>query len=204
MNRSTMTKWLWMAGILLLTACDSAPRLTPLAVDAKILAIGDSLTWGTGGGEAGSYPYQLELLTGRRVINAGVPGEISSAGARRLPGLLAEHQPQLLILCHGGNDLLQRLDQQALRKNLTEMITVARQAGVEVVMVGVPNPGLLLSPPALYKELATEFNLPYQGDILADLVSDSALKSDAVHLNAAGYRQLAEGLYELLKKARAL
>ncbi len=175
-----------------------------MAADALVLTFGDSLTWGTGGGENGNYPYQLEQMIGRRVINAGVPGEVSAEGVKRLPEILKEHQPQLLILCHGGNDLLRRLDRQALHDNLRQMIEAAQQSGTEVVLIGVPSPGLLLEPPALYAELATEFKLPFLGEALAELMTDRKFKSDAVHFNAAGYRQLAQRVKDLLKAAQAI
>lgn len=187
-----------------IVACSDRPQLKQLVPDTVVLAFGDSLTWGTGGGEHGSYPDQLEQMIERRVINAGVPGEISAAGVKRLPGLLEEYRPQLLILCHGGNDLLRRLDKQQLHNNLRRMIEMAQQSGTEVVMIAVPNPGLLIGPPELYAELAEEFKLPLLGEILAELETEPKFKSDAVHLNAAGYRQLAQRVKELLKVAQAI
>ncbi len=190
--------------LFLLVACSDRPQLKYLAAEAVVLAFGDSLTWGTGGGENGSYPYQLEQLIERQVVNSGVPGEISAAGVKRLPGLLEEYRPQLLILCHGGNDLLRRLGRQQLRDNLRLMIEVAQQAGTEVVIIGVPNPGLMIGPPDLYAELAEEFKLPFLSEVLAELESEGKFKSDAVHLNAVGYRQLAQRVKTLLKAAQAI
>jgi acyl-CoA thioesterase-1 len=187
-----------------LVACSDRPQLKYLTAEAVVLAFGDSLTWGTGGGENGSYPYQLEQLIERQVINAGVPGETSADGVKRLPGLLEEYQPQLLILCHGGNDLLRRLDRRQLRDNLRQMIELAQQSGTEVVIIGVPNPGLMIGPPDFYAELAEEFKLPFLSEALAELESERKFKSDTVHLNAAGYRQLAQRVKELLKAAKAI
>lgn len=190
--------------LLWLSACDPSPQLTPLSPDATLLAFGDSLTYGTGAASANSYPAQLEKRLGKRVVNAGIPGEVSREGLKRLPQLLEQYRPELVILCHGGNDLLRRQSQDELRDNLRRMIDLIRRQGIQVVLVAVPAPGLLIEPPQLYTDLASEYDLPCQADVLARLLTTSELKSDLVHLNAAGYARLAEALEALLKKAKAL
>lgn len=192
------------AALLLLTACGAPPTLPRLPAGAVVLAFGDSLTYGTGADSGQSYPAVLTALTGRRVINAGVPGEVSAEGRVRLPTLLDEHRPQLLILVHGGNDLLRKRDEQELARNLQAMVEAARARGIAVVLVGVPAPGLLLSVPDLYSTLAEEQRLPYDAETLRTILGDRALKSDPIHPNAEGYRQLAQRLYTLLRAAGAL
>ena len=71
-----------------LMACSSGAKLPRLASDAVIVAFGDSLTFGTGATLTESYPAILERLVGRRVVNSGVPGEITGQGLSRLPGVL--------------------------------------------------------------------------------------------------------------------
>ena len=95
---------------------DRTPRLQPLPAHAVILAFGDSLTAGNGAPRASSYPVILQQLTGWQTINAGAPGEISAEGVIRLPGLLQRYHPDLVVLCHGGNDLLRRIAHQEHRR----------------------------------------------------------------------------------------
>jgi lysophospholipase L1-like esterase len=183
---------------------DTQPQLSRLSRDAIILAFGDSLTKGTGAGETSSYPAVLAGLTGRTVINAGIPGELSAAGLRRLPRVLDTTSPQLMILCHGGNDLLRKRNPGQLAANIREMISLARQRGVDVVLIGVPRPGLLLGTANLYRDIAASMSVPLEADALADILGDAGLKSDPIHPNAAGYRVMAEALHEILRAAAAL
>jgi len=192
-----------LAGFCLL-ACTPEPKLSRLAGDAEILAFGDSLTYGTGALPGESYPAVLEELTGRHVINAGVPGEVSGEGLPRLQALLEREKPDLLVLCHGGNDLLRRSDREQIRQNLKEMISAAGKRGVSVVLIAVPAPGIFLKPPRLYEEIASDMKIPLEDEILKTILADDTLKSDAIHPNAAGYRRLAEAVLSLLQKSGAL
>jgi lysophospholipase L1-like esterase len=189
---------------LLAAACEKPPRIASLPASAVVLAFGDSLTHGNGAPAGQAYPDVLAGLLGRTVINAGVPGEVSATGLQRLPQLLEQYRPQLVILCHGGNDFLQRLDRSQTAVNLAAMIEQARAAGCDVVLVGVPEPGLLLSPPPFYGELAKRFGLPYEAEIVGDLLGDRDFKSDTIHPNAAGYRRMAESIHRLIKAAHGL
>ena len=194
--------------LLVLAACgdeESDARLSPLDPQALVLAFGDSLTQGAGARPEQSYPAVLEGLIGRRVLRSGVGGEVSAEGLRRLPTLLDRYRPDLLILCHGGNDLLRRLDRRQLAANLEAMMAEARARGIEAVLVGVPEPGLWLDEgAALYRDLARRLALPYEADALASILANNELKSDLIHPNAAGYRVLAERLAALLRDRGAL
>lgn len=193
-----------LAALLLASGCSKAPKLPPLPADAVVLAFGDSLTYGTGANDDQSYPAQLAKLTGWRVVREGVPGEVSGSGLARLPATLEAHQPKLLLLCHGGNDFLQRLPKDKAAENVRAMIRLAKSRGVEVLLIGTPEPGLSVSPAAFYAEIAKEFHIPYEGEVLGKILRDGSLKADQVHPNAQGYRLMAERVRDLLRKAGAL
>lgn len=192
--------------IISIAACgDRTPPLKKLSANAVVVAFGNSLTYGTGAKDEETYPAQLESITGLQVINEGVPGEISAAGRKRLPAVLDEHQPELLILCHGGNDMLRKRSIQELTENLLAMIGEAQSRSIDVVLLGVPEPALfLLESAPVYKTVATRTEIPLEDDSLPEILSDNDLKSDGIHPNARGYRLLAESVAKLLKKTGAL
>lgn len=194
----------WLLLTLLTAACDKTPKIAPLPANAVVLAFGDSLTHGNGAPAGAAYPDVLAGLLDRTVINAGVPGEVSAAGLNRLPQLLEQYRPTLVILCHGGNDFLQRLDRAQTAANLAAMVEQIRASGADVVLVGVPEFGLILKPPSFYAETAARFGIPYEEEIVSDLLSDRDFKSDTIHPNAAGYRRMAEAVFKLIKAARGI
>ena len=165
-----------------------------------MLAFGDSLTSGVGAEEDESYPAVLAGLLRCSVVNAGVAGELSSEGLARLPSLLRRHKPALVIICHGGNDMLRKLDDQLISRNLRAMVGLAKESGADVVLLGVPKPGLFLKAPAFYAEVAEECRVAYEGKALSDILSTPAQKSDMIHPDADGYRQLAERIAALIRK----
>jgi lysophospholipase L1-like esterase len=196
---------LFFVAIFLSGCSEETPKLRTLSHDAVILAFGDSLTYGTGANpETESYPAILAELSGRTIINAGVPGEVSSEGLNRLELMLEKHQPDLVLLCHGGNDLIRKLDETALRKNLAQMVSLIHAQGAEVVILSVPKPGVFLKPAPLYLQLATDLRIPIANEIIADVESETSLKSDPIHPNAAGYRLIAERVHQLLSNSGAL
>lgn len=190
--------------VALLGACSKAPKLPLLEANATVLAFGDSLTFGTGAASNESYPSKLQSLISRKVIAAGVPGEVSADGLARLPQALDEHQPKLLILCHGGNDFLQKLGEEKTQNNIRAMVKLARDKGIAVVLIATPKPGLMVKPPDFYKAIAKEFVIPFDDEMLKNILTDNALKSDLVHPNASGYARMAETLAKLMKRAGAL
>lgn len=198
-NRTVAKFFISLSIVLFIGACSDDAELQPLGADATVLAFGDSLTYGTGTSRDKAYPAVLAELINRRVINAGVPGEISKKGLSRLSQLMQQHQPDLTIICHGANDILRKLDIDQTRANLQKMIDIARQNNSQVVLIGVPEFSLFLNTSPIYRDLAEKNHVPVADDILAEILTKNALKSDHVHPNSNGYQLLAENISLLLK-----
>lgn len=204
MRRALRFGYLLACVALLLTACERAPTLPRLNPHDVIVAFGDSLTYGTGAPPESSYPAVLATLTGRAVINAGVPGETTAEGLVRLPAVLAERRPRLVLLCLGGNDLLRRTPAAETENNLRLLVRTIRASGAEVVLIGVPEPKLFGGAPDFYTRVARDAGVPLERAAFNDVLKDNRLKSDPIHANAAGYRVVAERLAEFLREAGAL
>jgi acyl-CoA thioesterase-1 len=194
-----------IAVLLAVAGCgEKTPRLAKLAASDVIVAFGDSLTHGTGAAEQESYPAVLSQLIGRPVVRAGVPGEVTAQGLRRLPEVIAEHQPGLVIVCLGGNDMLRKVNASEIRSNLRAILKILRDEGIAAVLVGVPQPALITSAPEFYAELAKEFGVPYEGRIVTSVLYAPDMKSDPIHPNANGYRRMAEAIAQLLRRSGAI
>ncbi|MFP5404038.1 MAG: arylesterase [Gammaproteobacteria bacterium] len=187
-----------------LAACERAPTLPRLSPHDVIVAFGDSLTHGTGASTDTAYPAVLATLTGRTVINAGVPGDTTTTALQRLPAVLDAHKPRLVLLCLGGNDMLRKHPESATENNLRLLVQTIRASGADVVLIGVPEPKLFGGAPDFYARVADELKLPLEDEVFVEVLKDNRLKADPIHANAAGYRVVAERLAELLRERGAL
>lgn len=187
-----------LVAIASLAGC-SDTKTVQLNQGSVILAFGDSLTQGVGAPSEQSYPAHLARELGVNVINVGNSGETSAQGLARMKALLEQHNPDLVIICYGGNDLLRRLPVNQLANNLDQMIQLSQAHGAQVLLVGVPKPAIFLDPVPVYSDLATRYQLAAELDILSDLLDDKDMKSDAVHLNGKGYQAFAKALAALIE-----
>ena len=189
-----------------LAACGKkAPKHSALPRGSAVLALGDSLTYGYGANPTESYPARLAELTGWAITNGGVSGDTSAQALARLPELLREHTPRLVIISIGGNDFLRRQPENETRTNIRAIIQACKAAGAETLLVGVPGVGVgaALGYPGdhpLYADLAKAENVPYYANGWSQILGKDALKSDQIHPNAAGYDTFARGLAAYLKE----
>ncbi len=192
--------------VLLLAAACGGSKESPLPGGTKVLALGDSLTAPHGVRPGEDWPTLLGQRTGWVVINGGVSGDTSGGALERLPALLEEHQPKLVLVTLGGNDMLRKLPPGQTVANLGRIVDMARATGAKVVLLATPKPSLAgavfnsLSPPDFYADLAKDKKLPLIEEAIPKVLSDTALKGDQIHPNAAGHARLGELIHAELKK----
>ena len=190
----------------LLAAACSKPKEAVLPPGTRVLALGDSLTAPHGVTPEQAWPTLLATKTGWVVVNAGVSGDTSAGALQRLPGLLEEHNPQLVLVTLGGNDMLRRLPQGQTTANLGRMLALVKAHGAKAVLLATPKPSLAgaafnnLSAAEFYREVAKDNQVPLIEDAMAEVLSDAQLKGDQLHPNAAGHALLEKKIFEALKK----
>ena len=182
---------------------------TPAWAIRTVLAFGDSLTAGLGVEADEAYPALLEARMRRegydyRVINAGVSGETSAGGLRRVAWALRV-RPDVAIVALGANDGLRGLDVVALRDNLTVIVERLRAAGVRVLLAGMrvpPNYGADYARrfAAVFPEVAHRERVPLLPFLLEGVAGIETLNQpDGLHPTAEGQRVIAEHLWPYLR-----
>ena len=175
-----------------------------------ILILGDSLSAAYGIDHQDGWVKLLEerlqeMGRAMRIINASISGETTAGGRARLPRLLAEHRPSLVLLQLGANDGLRGFGFGIVRDNLTAMIHLARAAGSQVLMAGIrlpPNYGAAYTNgfQAMFREVATAERVPLIPDFLAGIPEDRRLmQADDLHPNAAAQPLILENVWPSLE-----
>ncbi len=184
------------------TATTPAPPSTSTAADAaraegpRVVFLGDSLTAGLGLPVDQAFPARAGAALAERglpvqIVNAGVSGDTSAGGLRRVDWILSQ-EPDILVLALGANDMLRGLSPAECEANLRAIVTRARAAGVEVLLLGMKaNP--TLGPDyvdrfdAIYPTLATELGVGLVPFFLDGVAGEAALnQADGLHPNSEG------------------
>jgi acyl-CoA thioesterase-1 len=174
-----------------------------------IVALGDSLTAGLGVASDEAYPALLEARARKagfdyRVVNAGVSGDTSAGGLRRLDWILRS-RPDVVIVALGSNDGLRGQPIAALRDNLTTIVTRLRAAGARVLLVGMrlpPNYGAAYAGDfaEVFGTVARRTSVAFLPFLLEGVAGDPALNQpDGIHPNAAGQRIVADRVWTALR-----
>lgn len=184
--------------------------LTAVADDdrPRIVAFGDSLTAGLGVAQEEAYPARLQRRLDERglryrVINAGVSGDTTAGGLRRVDWVL-KSRPEFVILELGGNDGLRGLNLQQTKANLAEIVQRCQAASVKVILAGMklpPNYGAdyIKGFEAIYPALAKQYRLTLIPFFLEGVAGSTSLnQADGIHPTSEGYRIIADKVLETL------
>ena len=188
-----------------IAACGGKGKERPLPAGSVVVSLGDSITQGVGTSEQSAWPALLARSSGWRVINVGVSGDTSAQALARLPALLREYKPALVIVSIGGNDFLRRQPSSTTRANIAAILHSVRESGSRAVLIGVTKLTLgaalgIFSDNELYGELAKEYGVPLLSDAWSDVMNQRRLMSDQIHPNATGYAEFTASLEKFLRK----
>jgi acyl-CoA thioesterase-1 len=177
--------------------------------DAIVVALGDSLTAGFGVAADEAFPARLEarLRTegyAYRVVNAGVSGDTTSGGLRRVDWVLRT-SPEVVIVALGANDGLRGQSPQATRANLEEIVARLQAAGARVLLAGMrlpPNYGgdYTKEFEAVFPAVARRAKVSLMPFLLDDVAGIPGLnQADGIHPTAAGHQVIADHLWPYLR-----
>ncbi len=180
----------------LMAACGKRKAATAaLKPDARVLALGDSLTFGHGAAPDDAWPVKLAQLTGWQITNEGVNGDTSAGALARLDALLSGHGFDAILVGIGGNDMLRGMSTTATRDNLAAIVRQARAHTPYVALIATPAPDALratigaLGDAPFYEEVAKAEQVLLIPDVYASVLSDATLRSDRIHANGRATRR---------------
>lgn len=197
--------WLLLAGTPIFAAANSeAPRAPAL------LVLGDSISAGYGltSGEGWVALLQARLKAqgyGYRVVNASVSGETTTGGLARLPRALAVHRPAIVVIELGGNDGLRGLPLETSRANLDQMVRLSKDAGAQVLLLGMkipPNygPRYARGFEQMFREIAARHRLAFEPFFLERIALEPGmLQADGLHPTAKAQPVMLETLWPTLR-----
>lgn len=156
-----------------------------------IVCFGDSLTAGTGAPEGRSYPDRLAELLGEPVVNAGVPGDTTASALDRLQRDVLAHDPRIVCITLGGNDLMRDVPATDAFANLETIVRRLQDRGALVVVGGLELPMLDRGYRRAYDDLCDELGCVLVDDVYDGIMGRPELMADRIHPNAAGYQRMA-------------
>lgn len=186
------------------SAVAPGPSALPSGIH-KVLCLGDSLTEGYGVARESAWPELLQADLIRQgikdvtILNAGISGSTSASGMARLKWFLKSPDlPEIMILELGANDGLRGIDPQVTRKNLKDVIQLAKARGIRVLLAGMQmptnyGPSYTQAFAALYPALAHEEQVAFIPFFLEGVAGNRSLNQpDGIHPNEAGYKIIAK------------
>lgn len=165
-------------------------RNTPVK-EGPIVAFGDSLVEGVGSTDGTGFVALLSKAIGKPVVNLGKSGDTTESAILRVDSAL-QFKPEVVIVLLGGNDYLKRIPKVDTFKNLALIVDKFQENGAAVLVLGVRGGALRDTYNKDFKNFARAHNTGFVSNVLDDIIGESALMSDGIHPNDAGYAIIAE------------
>lgn len=178
----------------------------PSTEEQKILALGDSLTFGYEVDQKNSWPSLLSKKLGIPVVNGGTAGATSAFGVSTLRFHLKRYKPSLVIYALGANDGLRGIKTEVTKANIKKAVEMCQKKGIKVVLLGMrapPNYGKKFPKKfaSIYPEVASELKVPLMPFFLEGIAGKPEFNQpDGIHPNDKGYQIMAQNIFNFIKK----
>jgi lysophospholipase L1-like esterase len=157
----------------------------------NIICFGDSITFGYGAGSGEDYPAQMGKLIDMPVINAGLSGDTSTEGLARLDSDVLQKDPYLVLIEFGGNDFIKNVPEEKTIKNTEEMVDKIQAKGAMVALVDISAGMFMRRYRGLFAKIAVKKKAIFIPSALNKIITNPSMKSDFLHPNASGYKEIA-------------
>ena len=183
----------------LIVGCEKKEIKNLNAQGKNIICFGDSITFGYGANPGEDYPSLLAKMIDIPVINAGIDGDTSTEGLKRVKSDVLDRDPLLVIIAFGGNDFLRRIPCEVTANNIREMIDKVQAGGAMVAIADISASVLLTEYRKAFYNVAQEKSAIYIPSIFSGIITNPNLKSDFIHPNSDGYKMIAQRVYRAIR-----
>jgi len=171
-----------------------------LKPNSKILSFGDSITYGYNLKKEQNYPSKLSKLLNIEVVNSGINGNTTEDGLNRIEEEINLISPDLIILCLGGNDFIQKIPVEETKENLIKIIKIIKKKNIKIILIGTPNLNIYgFYSMDFFEDIAKKENIILNNKVLLKIIKNNNLKIDEVHPNEKGYEILSKEISKMIK-----
>ena len=182
----------------------------PMVSAKTLLIVGDSISAGFGVELGKGWVNHLEQRLkdkgyNYKVVNASISGDTSTNGAARIPALLTQYRPDVVIIELGGNDGLRATSPKMIEQNLSQMVSLAKKSNAKVLLLGIelpPNYGNQYRDRfmATYPKVAEQQQIPLVSSIVENIGGNAELmQADGIHPNALGHERVINNVWPALE-----
>ncbi|MDD5348211.1 MAG: GDSL-type esterase/lipase family protein [Candidatus Omnitrophica bacterium] len=188
-----------LAGILFCAGCMVRPGVANIdSPGTAVVCFGDSVTYGYGAEENGSYPAVLQSLTPVPVVNAGINGDTTREAVKRVDNDVLDRDPLLVVIEFGGNDLIARIPFEETIANVETMVQRCQAKGAMVAIADYSGPMILEDYNREFRSLSRKYQTIFIPRLMDGIIEKPSMRSDYIHPNANGYKLIAHRIFRAI------